>query len=164
MLSLKKMEEKEQKETELFFRNISYVTLKEGWEEVKGFFWAWLILSAIALGFSFLADTGIEKAERIWEDWPRELSVFVVFAVVTWFLRGTEIRMPASNRLWFYMVAIVGVMALASYLLPTWATVSVWFLLIVGIATLSELSRIGAKNYERLHEPPEEDDTEFDYE
>ena len=134
------------------FKYLPYVTLREGWSQVKVMFFVWIILSGIMMTFMAAADFGVKSTESYWSLLPTPAWAIIGFAVFTWFVRGEEIRLalPQSFKGWLLLNIGVALMIIAGLVLPAWAMVPLYFGLICFFAVLDELAATGKTNYERL--------------
>ena len=48
------------------FKYLPYVTLREGWSQLKVAFLVWIVLSAIVTAFVAVTDFGISRTESYW--------------------------------------------------------------------------------------------------
>ena len=131
---------------------LQHVTLREAWRELWGGFLAWVLLTALLMIFMATAKFGAEATEPWWSEIPKPVLYFLVFAAVTWFIRGESftVAIPESVKGWLLLNVIVLVFAGASSVLPGWAFVPVYTGFIFGIVAMESLVVIGRSNYERL--------------
>jgi hypothetical protein len=134
------------------FKYLPYVTLREGWSQIKVTFFVWAILSAIAMGFMALADIGVQSTESYWSLIPKPVLAVAGFAAFSWVVRGEELRLalPQSFKGWLLLNVGLALMVFAGSVLPGWALVPLYFGLICFFAVLDELAAVGKSNYERL--------------
>lgn len=134
------------------FKYLPYVTIREGWAQTKVMFFAWFVLSSIAVIFIGLTDFGVESTESYWSLLPKPVWAVIGFAVFTWFVRGEELRLvaPQSAKGWLALNVVVALMVLAGSILPSWALVPMYFGLVCFAVVLDELAAVGKSNYERL--------------
>ena len=126
MKPIEQSSKEEREELVRVFKFIKYVNLKDAWEAVRSWLFMSALLSVLVFGFSYLFSAVVQKTEWIWADIPKRIFFFVGFAVITWILRGVEIKFPVSYNIWLFTVSFVGLIVLASFVFPTWATVSFW--------------------------------------
>lgn len=133
-----------------------YITLADAWGAMKDFLFIVAFLLAVTFGGDRLLSWIGDKLGMTWESIPGRVYVFIAFAVIYWFLRGAEIRVPRSRGLWLSVVLFYGALMLVSFWLPLWATLFVW----LGSATILiwaiVLAELGEQNYRKLH--AEQDD------
>lgn len=134
------------------FKYLPYVTIREGWAQAKVMFFVWIVLSAIAMVFIFLADFGLESTESYWSILPTPVWAVIGFAVFTWVVRGEEVRLaaPQSIKGWLILNVLVALMVLATFVLPPWALVPMYLGVVCFGTVLDELAAVGKSNYERL--------------
>ena len=134
------------------FKYLPYVTLREGWSQIKVTFFVWVILSAIAMGFMTLVNFGVQSTETYWSLIPKPLLAVVGFAVFSWVVRGEGMRLalPKSFKGWLLLNVSLALIVFAGTVLPDWALVPLYFGLICFSSVLDELAAVGKSNYERL--------------
>jgi len=134
------------------FKYLPYVTLREGWSQVKVAFLVWIILSAIVMAFVAFADFGVAKTESYWSILPKQVWGVLGFAAFSWLIRGEELRLmfPQTFKGWLLLNFGVAFLVLAASLLPSWALVPVYVGIMFFFGVLDELAAIGKTNYERL--------------
>jgi hypothetical protein len=134
------------------FKYLPYVTLREGWSQLKVAFLAWAVLSVIVTAFVAATDFGISKTESYWSILPGPVWGVLGFAIVSWFLRGEELRFmfPRTFKGWFLLNFGVVLLVFAASVLPSWAFIPVYIGLLFFFGVLDELAAIGKRNYERL--------------
>ncbi len=128
-----------------------YVTLADAWEAMKSWVFVSAFLLAMVLGGDYLLSIVGEKLGVTWDSVPGRVYLFVAFAVIFWFLRGTEITVPESRGLWLFLVLFFGAVLLVSFWLPPWATVFFWFISATTVVWVVVLAELGAQNYQKLH-------------
>jgi len=149
-------EEYEEYEEEDIFKYLSYVTVREGWEHLKGFFGAWLIFTVVCLVLEFLIDFSVSTTEPIWSMIPEPVLYVVAFAAFAWYFRGEEINFvfPKSFKLWLLLTSCVALFVIGGTILPTWASLPFYIAIMIGVIGLEMLARIGKGNFQKLSESP----------
>ena len=145
------------KEEDDLFKYLSYVTLREGWVEIKGAFLGWLFLSAIFIVVDIFIDFGAGITESFWGILPKPFWFVLSFAVFTWFVRGEEFQIvfPQSFRLWLLVTSAVALMVLLGAVHPTWAMMPVYAAVMLGFGLLGSLAEIGRENFKKLSGQPD---------
>ena len=110
MKPIEQSSKEEREELVRVFKFIKYVNLKDAWEAVRSWLFMSALLSVLVFGFSYLFSAVVQKTEWIWADIPKRIFFFVGFAVITWILRGVEIKFPVSYNIWLFTVSFVGLM------------------------------------------------------
>ena len=138
------------------FKYISYLTLREGWAEIKGTFFGWLILSATFMAVGAFVEFGASKTETFWSILPTPVWYVLAFAVFAWSFRGEELRivLPKTFKLWLLVTTGVALIVFAGTILPAWALIPVYWAVVFGFEGLDSLAKIGQENYQKLSEQP----------
>ena len=102
------------KEDDLY-KYLPYVTLREGWSEIKGYFFIWLGGSVLSIGLGLLFDFGASKIDIFWSILPKPVWYVLGFAAFSWLARGEEFRIafPQTFKHWLLMNAVFAIMFLA---------------------------------------------------
>jgi len=139
------------------FKYLSYVTLREGWAQIKGAFLAWLFLSVMFIAIGVFIDFGASQTETFWAILPKPFWYVLGFAAVTWFFRGEEFQIvfPKSFGLWLLFTSAVALMVLLGAVLPTWAMMPVYAAVMLGFGLLGSLAEIGKENFQKLTGQPD---------
>ena len=139
------------------FKYLSYVTLREGWAQIKGTFFGWLVISVIFIVIDVLIDFGASQTETFWAILPKPFWYVLGFAAFTWFVRGEEFQIvfPKSFGLWLLVTSAVALMVLLGAVLPTWAMMPVYAAVMLGFGLLVSLAEIGRENFQKLSRQPD---------
>ena len=140
------------KKEESPFKYLPYVTLREGWSQVKVAFLAWVVLSTIVILFGAFADFGVTKTKSYWSVLPIQVWGVLGFAAFSWMIRGEELKLmfPKTFKVWLLGNLGIALMVFAASVLPSWALVPVYIGFMFFFGVLNDLAVIGKNNYERL--------------
>jgi hypothetical protein len=143
-----------------YFSYISYVTLREAWDILKTQFFVWLFLSAFFLIAGWLGALGAGAAKS-WgsDDVPGWVWWCGFWCVLSWFMRGEEIKIPFPKMgfgAWLLYSCGVFLIAWMFTVLPWWASSPVWLSLFVIGGALDDLVAQGKENFAKLNAPADD--------
>lgn len=145
---------------------LSYVTLREMWEEAKGFFFLWVVVSGVSLGIGTLGEFGVGVTKNLLgteyaQILPTWAWFVIIFSATSWFMRGEEIKFTFPNltfKLWLLVTFLIGLIAFVCASSPWWVGVPFYWGVLMAALTLDTLAAKGWENYLKLTENGSESD------
>jgi hypothetical protein len=136
---------------------ISKVTLKEAWEEFKGYiFLSFGLLFLIGIFWVinyFTEDTILSKSNSAINDFLKSIPIWIYLSLligcILWFSSGRTFKIPMIDfKLWVIIMIVVSLSFAVFVYLPWWLAIPIYWFVGLPIYFLEKLAEIGKNKIE----------------